>query len=207
MRDIFLEEAREVIEAAVAGSSELRRQPGNLEQLTSLRRGFHTLKGSSRMVGLREFGEAAWACEQVFNAHLAEHAPATDALLDLSDWSMAYMQSWVDELSSGAGVSHEPQPVLERVEQYKRSLIADTEAGSQAPNLLSLAASPVLTPEPGPSSKEVSAPAESAAFSLDDGDGAPGVHGCLGHCRRICCRTRVAGTVRVATSGVLGGDD
>ena len=59
-----------------------RRRPGGLpgpgaragrpRLLTTLRRAFHTLKGSSRMVGLKEFGDAAWICEQLYNTHLAE---------------------------------------------------------------------------------------------------------------------------------------
>ena len=46
-----------------------------------LRRAFHTLKGSSRMVGLKDFGEAAWAFEQVLNTWLADQRPATPELL------------------------------------------------------------------------------------------------------------------------------
>ena len=61
MREVFLEEAREVVTAGSAASAELHSTPGDLELLTTLRRAFHTLKGSSRMVGLNAFGEAAWA--------------------------------------------------------------------------------------------------------------------------------------------------
>jgi chemotaxis protein histidine kinase CheA len=40
-------------------------------EMTSVRRAFHTLKGSS-LVGLKDFGEAAWGCEQLFSARLAD---------------------------------------------------------------------------------------------------------------------------------------
>ena len=53
MREIFLEEAREVIETARAAGAELPATPDDLELLTTVRRAFHTLKGSSRMVGLK----------------------------------------------------------------------------------------------------------------------------------------------------------
>jgi chemosensory pili system protein ChpA (sensor histidine kinase/response regulator) len=46
--------------------------PADVSQLTILRRAFHTLKGSSRMVGLNEFGEAAWSLEQMLNSWLAD---------------------------------------------------------------------------------------------------------------------------------------
>ena len=85
MREIFLEEAREVLDGAQAALAELKAGPTNVELMTTLRRAFHTLKGSSRMVGLNEFGEAAWSCEQLFNARLAEAPHADEALLGFSE--------------------------------------------------------------------------------------------------------------------------
>ena len=47
MREIFLEEADEVIGNARAALAELREQPADHAQLTIVRRAFHTLKGSA----------------------------------------------------------------------------------------------------------------------------------------------------------------
>ncbi|MCK7500001.1 MAG: Hpt domain-containing protein [Comamonadaceae bacterium] len=58
----------------------LRAEPHNHEVLTTIRRGFHTLKGSGRMVGLKELGEAAWSAEQVMNQWLRLEQDATPAL-------------------------------------------------------------------------------------------------------------------------------
>jgi chemosensory pili system protein ChpA (sensor histidine kinase/response regulator) len=68
LKDIFLQEAREVVQAGSAAVKQLTDEPGDMTQQTILRRAFHTLKGSSRMVGLNEFGEAAWSMEQVLNS-------------------------------------------------------------------------------------------------------------------------------------------
>ena len=65
---IFLEEAGEVlatIEARAARRAARSRR--TCEALTVIRRGFHTLKGSGRMVGLMDLGEVAWEIEQVMN--------------------------------------------------------------------------------------------------------------------------------------------
>lgn len=43
----------------------------DIESMESLRRGFHTIKGSSRMAGLRWLGEAAWVIEQAMNYCIA----------------------------------------------------------------------------------------------------------------------------------------
>ena len=52
LRDIFLEEAREVVQNGLAALQALAANPGDVSEMTTLRRAFHTLKGSSRMVGL-----------------------------------------------------------------------------------------------------------------------------------------------------------
>jgi len=100
MREIFLEEAREVVTTGKAASAELHDAPGDLNLLTTLRRAFHTLKGSSRMVGLNSFGEAAWAGEQVFNTQLAEQRAAEPPLLEFADWVLDYMGKWVEDIAS-----------------------------------------------------------------------------------------------------------
>ncbi|MFM8899437.1 MAG: Hpt domain-containing protein [Burkholderiales bacterium] len=107
MRDIFLEEASEVLENARAALASLRDEPGQLEELTVLRRAFHTLKGSSRMVGLREFGEAAWTCEQIYNTRLAEASADDNALMDFTQWAIDHLGDWVLAIASGqdAGLS------------------------------------------------------------------------------------------------------
>ena len=95
---IFLDEAAEVFVAAQGALSALRGASADLPSLTTLRRTFHTLKGSSRMVGLTEFGESAWAMEQVLNAWLAEQRPATAELLVLSSEVLGALSAWADTL-------------------------------------------------------------------------------------------------------------
>jgi chemosensory pili system protein ChpA (sensor histidine kinase/response regulator) len=53
------------------------RAPDDREALTTIRRGFHTLKGSGRMVGLMDLGEAAWEVERAMNQWLEAKKPAT----------------------------------------------------------------------------------------------------------------------------------
>jgi len=107
MREIFLEEAREVLEAAQAACADLAHNPADLAQLTTVRRAFHTLKGSSRMVGLAEFGNAAWACEQLYNSRLADQLPADEGLLEFTTWSLGYLGHWVEDIDARrAGGQH-----------------------------------------------------------------------------------------------------
>ncbi len=108
--DIFLEEAREVVGNGLDAIAQLRVQPGDLEHLTTLRRAFHTLKGSSRMVGLEEFGQAAWSMEQLVNTVLAEQRPAGQPLLMLTEQAMTDFGRWVDNISARREEHWKAQP-------------------------------------------------------------------------------------------------
>lgn len=109
LRDIFLEEAREVVQNGLAALLALQSDPTNLADQTTLRRAFHTLKGSSRMVGLNEFGEAAWAFEQLLNTSLAEQRPASEALIKVSQQSMQAFERWVEDIASHRNASWSAQ--------------------------------------------------------------------------------------------------
>jgi chemosensory pili system protein ChpA (sensor histidine kinase/response regulator) len=109
LRDIFLEEAREVVHNGLAAVKALAVDPANLAEQTTLRRAFHTLKGSSRMVGLNEFGEAAWSFEQLLNTWLAEQRPASDELITLSSNAMQAFGRWVEDIAGDTGVEWNAQ--------------------------------------------------------------------------------------------------
>lgn len=101
MLGIFVEEAREVIALALDTLGELERDSHDLGAMTSVRRAFHTLKGSSRMVGLGQVGDVGWACEQLFNARLAEPQVSADApLLAFSRHALDELKIWVDAIDS-----------------------------------------------------------------------------------------------------------
>ncbi|MDO5289269.1 MAG: Hpt domain-containing protein [Pseudomonadota bacterium] len=98
--DIFLEEAREVVQNGHQAIQALALAPADMEQQTTLRRAFHTLKGSSRMVGLSEFGEAAWSMEQLLNAWLADPKPVNDDLRGLAEEAMQAFGHWVEDIAA-----------------------------------------------------------------------------------------------------------
>ncbi|HEY3077687.1 MAG TPA: Hpt domain-containing protein [Burkholderiales bacterium] len=98
---VFLEEAAEVLAAIEAGLLVCRAQPDNAEALTAIRRGFHTLKGSGRMVGLTQLGDVAWDVEQALNRWLEEKRPATPELLELAAAAAKQIAGWTAKLRAG----------------------------------------------------------------------------------------------------------
>jgi len=123
--------------------------PSDVEQLTSLRRAFHTFKGSSRMVGLKEFGEASWACEQLYNTWLARQEPASPALLDFSHKALNHLADWIEAIASQAAGGHRAEPLKKAAEAFGRGepveVIAAQPADMAHLPLMSLA---IETPEP-----------------------------------------------------------
>lgn len=110
IRDIFLEEAREVVQNGLLAIKALEANPADLGEQTTLRRAFHTLKGSSRMVGLNEFGEAAWSMEQLLNSWLAEQKPASEDLVSLSARAMNGFGGWVEDIAARTDSEWSAQP-------------------------------------------------------------------------------------------------
>jgi chemosensory pili system protein ChpA (sensor histidine kinase/response regulator) len=138
---IYLEEAGEVLAAVDAALPICREQPLDKDALTSIRRGFHTLKGSGRMVGLMDLGEVAWEVEQVMNKWLEQQRPATPALLDLIATASASFADWVGQLSAGSLLDE-----IDGTEIVTRA----RELRSEAPPAAAPAPASVREPEPAP---------------------------------------------------------
>ncbi|RJG10840.1 Hpt domain-containing protein [Massilia cavernae] len=95
--EIFIGEAQEVLAFVHATLPAARGEPSNQETLTLLRRSFHTLKGSGRMVGLDSFADAAAAVERVMNVWLSEARAASETCLPCLSHAAA-RAAWVDQL-------------------------------------------------------------------------------------------------------------
>lgn len=110
--EIFLEEAREVIGNLATELESLRAQPHNIDTLTNIRRATHTLKGSGRMVGLKDLGEVAWECEQTLNMWLRQEIDVTPELLDMIGMARDVFSVWVQELTENTGNAPDARPLV-----------------------------------------------------------------------------------------------
>ncbi|HVQ62217.1 MAG TPA: Hpt domain-containing protein, partial [Burkholderiales bacterium] len=104
---VYLEESDEVLATIREQLEIVREHPANTEALITIRRGFHTLKGSGRMVGLMRLGEAAWAIEQTMNTWLQDERAATPHLLQLIGLAQEYFSENVKRLKAGESSSDE----------------------------------------------------------------------------------------------------
>jgi chemosensory pili system protein ChpA (sensor histidine kinase/response regulator) len=181
LRDIFLEEAREVVQNGLAAVAVLAADASNTGELTTLRRAFHTLKGSSRMVGLTEFGEAAWSMEQLLNTWLADQKPATDDLRNMAGDAMKAFDRWVEDIAAGTDAHWKAQVFRASAEALRTEgrfvplalpaaeFVADVPAASAQTEpvfeLPDFAPEPSIEPAPAPTTDQ----ALSDAFDFDLG--------------------------------------
>jgi chemosensory pili system protein ChpA (sensor histidine kinase/response regulator) len=78
LREVFLEETEEMLQTLREYVPRWSADPGNHSVLSEIRRAFHTLKGSGRMVRALILGELAWSVENLLNRVL-EHSVEPDA--------------------------------------------------------------------------------------------------------------------------------
>lgn len=112
LRQIFVEEARDVLDSIIEQLEMLRTTRDDQATLTTVRRAFHTLKGSSRMVGFKTVGEGAWAVEQCFNLWLAQERAASDDLLDLAEGAQRVIREWIGQIARNPAAEPDPIPLV-----------------------------------------------------------------------------------------------
>ncbi|MEP7068486.1 MAG: Hpt domain-containing protein [Usitatibacter sp.] len=167
--EIFLEEAREVVETIAASLETCTASPHDRESLTTIRRGFHTLKGSGRMVGLMDLGEVAWQCEQVLNKWLKEEKPASPALVAFIEHARTSFSRWVGELQDNAAAAIDGAQLTREAEalktEHEAPLAPVPVAAEAAPAVEE--ATPLVETAPVLEAPPLPAPAEEAAPEFD----------------------------------------
>ncbi|MDR7192189.1 chemosensory pili system protein ChpA (sensor histidine kinase/response regulator) [Luteimonas terrae] len=154
IREVFLEEFAGEIENLDALLPPWRAQPDNLELVRPIRRVFHTLKGSGRLVGAKALGEFSWSIETLLN-RVIEGRPVTPAVVEMVDQAFYAL------------------PELQAVLRGDAALRADLE--TMQANAARIAAGddtvPTRTSAPTPSAVVFEA-ADAAAPAADVSDGA-----------------------------------
>jgi chemosensory pili system protein ChpA (sensor histidine kinase/response regulator) len=126
---VFLEEAQEVLQTIAQTLPACREKPDDNEALTTLRRAFHTLKGSGRMVGLKDLGEAAWEVEQVMNLFLEQKRAATPALFQLIEHAAASFKEWLAR-PEGLGAPVDASRIVELAARARAAQVDEVTVGT-----------------------------------------------------------------------------
>lgn len=105
IREVFLEEFDDELANLGTLLPAWRMQPDNMDRLRPIRRIFHTLKGSGRLVGARTLGEFAWKIEGMLNRVLDGSRAASPAVLAMVDNAHAALPQLNAALRHGQRIS------------------------------------------------------------------------------------------------------
>jgi len=134
--EIFLEEAQEEMNSLREVFPRWRSNPADREALTTMRRSFHTLKGSGRMVGARLIGEFAWSYENMLNRVIDQTVAPSDDMFALIDMGIAALPELVEQLEVGTAPKVNVQPMMDAAAAMSRGEAAPlpgTAAARAAP--------------------------------------------------------------------------
>lgn len=146
MQEVFGEEIHEEIASLAEWIPDLFQVPPNPDIIYNIRKSFHTIKGSGRMVGAATLGEMAWAVEGVLNRVMEKRLPLSESVISLvlhansmvvqfersllgepACWDTRTLIDWANELQRGVD---KPSPFPSSIDWSALALTL-VEAGPQ----------------------------------------------------------------------------
>ena len=109
IREVFIEEFDEELVNLGNLLPVWRMAPDNMDRLRPIRRVFHTLKGSGRLVGARTLGEFSWKIEGMLNRVLDGSRPASPAVVAMVTQAYEVLPQLNAALRDGSRVSADLQ--------------------------------------------------------------------------------------------------
>lgn len=132
--EIFIEEAEEELHNLRELLPKWTENPADIEVLKDLRRSFHTLKGSGRLVGALELGEFAWAFESMLNRVLDGKISHGSSMFDIIGQGIAVLPEMIEQFKSGVQPRSDIARLKEMADALSRQGMADgLEPTSESP--------------------------------------------------------------------------
>jgi len=131
--ELFIEEAKEEITSIQQAFPQWDQNPMDLESLASLRRSFHTLKGSGRMVGARLIAEFGWSIENLLNRIIDKTLTRTPGMMTLLRTAVAALPQLVEQLETGRPNAVSADAIMARAFAYADGREAEQLRAALAP--------------------------------------------------------------------------
>ena len=171
IREVFVEEVGEEIANINVNLPAWKANPDDLDTLKNVRRSFHTLKGSGRLVGAAALGEFSWKIENMLNRVLDRTIQPDQNVQDVVDAAVATLPKLhaglqgrpvtldppLDAIMQTADklVAGEPARIADLVQGYRKTVrsvrrwVPDAEAGPVAVAPVTTTAQVITSPETG----------------------------------------------------------
>jgi chemosensory pili system protein ChpA (sensor histidine kinase/response regulator) len=136
--ELFIEEAKDEIAKLQQFFPRWDENPQDVDSLTNVRRSFHTLKGSGRMVGAQLIGEFAWAIENMLNRVINKTLERTPDIMALMREAVAAVPELVEQLETG----RDPRIDVVKIITQAHTLAGGKPAGAPVPGASASYATP-----------------------------------------------------------------
>src|SRR5690348_4059201 len=171
IREVFVEEVGEEIANINVNLPAWKANPDDLDTLKNVRRSFHTLKGSGRLVGAAALGEFSWKIENMLNRVLDRTIQPDQNVQEVVDTAVSTLPKLhaglqgrpvtldppLDAIMQAADklVAGEPARIADLIQGYRKTVrtvrrwVPDAEAGSAAVASVTTPAQVITSPETG----------------------------------------------------------
>ncbi|MGO9037012.1 MAG: Hpt domain-containing protein [Steroidobacteraceae bacterium] len=131
--ELFIEEAKEEIASIRQNFPLWDQNPMDLDSLASLRRSFHTLKGSGRMVGAATIAEFSWSVENLLNRIIDKTLSRTPGMMTLLRNAVTALPELVEQLETGRPHALPLESIMTRAFAYADGREAEQAGAALAP--------------------------------------------------------------------------
>ena len=131
--EIFLEESDEELSNISQNLPNWLANEEDHESLVVMRRSFHTLKGSGRLVGALRIGEFAWGFESMLNRYIDGTIPRSETMCALLERAVQALPELIEQIRSNAPTSLPIEAMMEMAHALSRGedvSLADLDAGT-----------------------------------------------------------------------------
>jgi len=148
--ELFIDEAREEVAMIRRKLPAWQESPDDMETLITVRRSFHTLKGSGRMVGAERIGEYCWSIENLLNKLINRTLVRTPPMVDFIGKAAAAVPELIEQLEVGTEPQADIQLLIARANAFAEGdpnaaeLQVDRPLGTQVQEEPALEMDPVL---------------------------------------------------------------
>ena len=125
IREIFIEEAEEVLQSVGEYFPQWAANFDDMAALKEFRRGFHTLKGSGRMVGAKVIGELAWSIENMLNRVMDNALQPSQVMVHLISEVLSVIPQLVESFRQGQASDIDTGPLMRSALALTRGEVLD----------------------------------------------------------------------------------
>ena len=160
--ELFIEEAREEVVSIQSNFPAWEQNPHDADALMTMRRSFHTLKGSGRMVGAKLIGEFSWAVESLLNRLINKTLARNAAIVAVIREAVAALPELVEQLEVGRAPKADVPAIMARAQALAEG--RDAEAAATQVVVEPVTVEPPAAPAvPAPAPTRPAAPPPAAA--------------------------------------------